>query len=504
MTASEKLTRLNEIIEEIEAYGNAIGKMNFDMECVAPPDGIERAGIDMAILGKHIHELTHSEEYQTLVCELYEERDKLDFPVNKLVEHLYDDYLKEKNISADLSYRADLVANTAYGKWLEAKKADDYSIFRDSFADVVAVTREIIATRENAKAIPYDNLLDDYEKGNTVEALDAFFAALRDRIVPLLRRISESGKTVRTDFMHRTMSVAEQEKLSEWLLEVEGLKKSALVLMTTEHPFTDNFGPFDVRVTTHYYEDNFISSAFSTLHEGGHALFMQGEPEEFCKVHADDAMSCAMHECVSRFFENIVGRSEGFVHFLYPKLNELSGNKLSDVTERELYEAVNEAKPSLIRVDADELTYCLHIMVRYEIEKLLVNGEITVDEVPALWNAKYKEYLGIDVPSDAVGCLQDVHWSGGVGGLGYFPSYALGSAYGAQILATMKKELDFDALVRKGDLHTIRDWMKEKVFSVASVMDPDEWIKHITGESLNTDYFCDYLEAKYADIYDLK
>ena len=503
MTTTEKLKRLHEIIDEIEAYGHAIGKLNFDMECVAPPDGIERAGEDMAILGKHVHELTHSEEFQTLVCDLYAAREELTLPQKKLAEHLYDDYLKEKNISADLAYRADLIANTAYGKWLEAKKASDYSLFRDSFADVVAVTREVIATRENKKPLPYDDLLDDYEKGNTSEALDKFFAALKSRIVPLMKRIAESKKTVRTDFMRRTMPIPEQEKLSEWLLDVEGLKKSALVLMTTEHPFTDNYGPWDVRVTTHYYEDNFISSAFSTLHEGGHALFMQGEPEQFYAEHVDNSMSCAMHECVSRFFENIVGRSEGFVHFLYPKLKELSAGKLDDVTERELYEAVNEARPSLIRTDADELTYCLHIMVRYEIEKALINGEITVDDVPALWNAKYKEYLGIDVPSDAEGCLQDVHWSGGVGGLGYFPSYALGSAYGAQILATMKKDIDFDALVRAGDICAIRDWMKEKVFSIASITDPDEWINRITGESLNTDYFCDYLETKYTDIYEL-
>lgn len=503
MTTAEKLTRLNEIIDEIEAYGHAIGKMNFDMECVAPPDGLERAGIDMAILGKHIHELTHSEEYQTLVCDLYAERGSLEFPVNKLVEYLYDDYIKEKNISADLSFRLDLAGNEGYEKWLAAKKADDYSLFRDAFAKNVALIREAIATRENAKPNAYDNLLDDFEKDNTTEKLDAFFAALRDRIVPLLRRIEESGHTVRTDFMSRTMPIAEQEKLSEWLLDVEGLKRSALVLMTTEHPFTDNYGPWDVRVTTHYYEDSFISAAFSTMHEGGHALFMQGEPELFYETHADNNMSCAMHETISRFFENIVGRSEGFVHFLYPKLKELSCGKLDDVSERELYEAVNEAKPSLIRTEADELTYCLHIMVRYEIEKRLVNGEITVDDVPAIWNAKYKEYLGVDVPSDKVGCLQDVHWSGSIGGLGYFPSYALGSAYGAQILAAMKKELDFDALVRAGDLAAIRDWMKEKVFSIASVTTPDEWIEQITGEPFNTDYFCDYLEAKYTDIYKL-
>ena len=500
MTNTEKLEKLFDILDERDAYRRAVGKLNFDLECVAPPDGLDCAGKDIAILGKRIYELTHSPEYETLVCELFADGDGLTPVQKKMIAHLHDAYEKEKNVSAELSYRYDLAASDAYNKWLEAKQADDFSLFRDSFAKMIELTREVVSTREKPKKTVYDDLLDDYEKGNDSVKLDEFFASLKKRIVPLLRRIAESGKNVRTDFMSRTMPIAEQQKLSEWLLDVEGLKKSALVLMTTEHPFTDNYGPWDVRVTTHYYEDNFISNVFSTLHEGGHALFMQGEPEEFYKNHADNAMSNAMHECVSRFFENLVGRSEAFIHFLYPKLKELSGGKLDDVTERELYEAVNEAKPSLIRMEADELTYCLHIMIRYEIEKLFINGEIAVDDIPALWNAKYKEYLGIDVPSDALGCLQDVHWTGGYG---YFPSYALGSAYGAQILAAMKKELDFDALVRRGDLPAIRDWMKDRVFSIASVTDPDEWIRAITGKSLNTDYFCDYLEAKYADIYGL-
>ena len=196
----------------------------------------------------------------------------------------------------------------------------------------------------------------------------------------------------------------------------------------------------------------------------------------------------------------LIGRSEAFVHFIYPKLQELSGGTFADVTERELYEAVNAAAPGLNRCDADELTYCLHILIRYELEKAFVNGEITVDEIPALWNAKYKEYLGVDVPDDASGCLQDVHWSGSYG---YFPSYALGSAYGAQILHTMQKELDVFGLAAKGDLLPIRDWLKEHVFSIASVSTPDEWIRAITGESLNVRYFLDYLEQKFSALYAL-
>ena len=212
-------------------------------------------------------------------------------------------------------------------------------------------------------------------------------------------------------------------------------------------------------------------------------------------------MTSAMHECISRFFENIVGRSEEFIHFVTPKLRELSGDTFADVSERELYEAVNIARPGLIRMEADELSYCLHILVRYELEKAFVNGDITVDEIPALWKTKYKEYLGVEVPDDARGCLQDVHWTGSYG---YFPSYALGNAYGAQILRTMEKDFDVHAAIRAGELTKLRDWLTEHVFGIGSMMTPDEWIRAITGESLNVNYYLDYLEEKFTKIYGLK
>ena len=371
---------------------------------------------------KQLFRLTHSKTYARLVTELAAGHEGLSPVQQKVVEHKNDAWQKGKNISAKLDYEMTLAYSRAYAKWLEAKKANDYSIFRDAFADLIGYTRKAIDLRDEKKATYYDACLDDYEKGGSIAQLDAFFGALKERIVPLLARIEKDGKPIRTDFMSRPCPIPQQEAFSKYLLELEGLRGSALVLMTTEHPFTTNFGPHDVRVTTHYYEENFVSNIFTTLHEGGHALFMQNEPEEFWREHTAGSMSNAMHECISRFYENIIGRSEAFIHFVYPKLQEISGDTFSDVSERELYEAVNIARPSLIRTEADELTYSLHILIRYELEKFMLNGEITVDEIPALWNAKYKEYLGLDVPDDAQGCLQDVHWTQSYG---YFPSYAL-------------------------------------------------------------------------------
>lgn len=500
MTNKQKIKQLQQLIEEQQVYQRSLGKLNFDLECCAPEEGMDQAGEDMAILGKQLYKLEHSKKYERLIVELHEDPEGLTPVQQKMIEHVYERYLKTKNFTPQFAYEMDVVMNKAYGQWLTAKKASDFSLFRDSFASVVDYTRKAIDLREQKYSTYYHACLDDYEKGGSEEQLDAFFDALKKRIVPLMHRIIQDGKPIREDFLNRPCPIYQQEAFSRYLLEKEGLRKTALVLMTTEHPFTTNFGPKDVRVTTHYYEDNFISNIFSTMHEGGHALFMQNEPEEFYREHADNAMSNAMHECISRFYENLIGRSEAFIHFIYPKLLELTGETFADVSERELYEAVNIARPSLIRTEADELTYCLHIMIRYELEKAFVNGKITVDEVPALWNAKYKEYLGIEVPDDASGCLQDVHWTGGYG---YFPSYALGNAYGAQILRTMEKDFDVFGVVAQGDLVKVLEWLKEHVFSCASVMDPDEWIRHITGESLNVNYYLDYLEDKYSKLYQL-
>lgn len=501
MTTSRNITALYRILDEIGVYRRSMEKLSFDMQCCAPEDGMAQAGEDIAVLGKRVYSLTHSTKYRELLLALHDSPDELTHIQKKLVEHLYDSYMREKNITAAFSFKLDSAKNRAYSQWLAAKKSGDYSIFRDNFRDVVELTRRSIELRDTKYPSYYDACLDDYEKGSSCVFLDEFFSAVKARVIPLLKRIERSGRVIRDDFLSRPCPISKQEEFSKYLLDIEGLKPSALVLMTTEHPFTTNFGPKDVRVTTHYYEENFVSNIFTTLHEGGHALFMQNEPEELVKNHADNAMSDAMHECISRFYENLIGRSAGFIHFIYPKFLELGGGAFDDVSEKELYEAVNIARPGLIRMEADELTYSLHILVRYELEKAFINGDISVDDVPRLWNEKYHEYLGIDVPNDTLGCLQDVHWTDSYG---YFPSYALGNAYGAQIYRRMNQDFDVDKAVSEGKLNRVLSWLTERVFNCASIMDPDEWIRSITGESLNVNYYLDYLENKFTRLYGLE
>lgn len=500
MTNAEKIARLYEIYQEINAYGRALGKLNYDMTCACPPEGMETAGQDMALLGKQIFALSHDNETVSLICELHQDGEGLTPLQKKFVDYLYKDYQKTKNFSPQFSYNFDLAKNNAYAKWLEAKKNSDFSIFRDALEQVIAYTRQAIESRDNKPDQLYNACLEDFERGTTIERDDDFFEALKACIIPLLRRIQDQGKTIRTDFLHRKVPVVRQEAISHWIVEKEGIRGSAFSLSTTEHPFTTNFGPKDVRIATHYHEENFVSNLFTMLHEGGHALFMQYEPEEFVDTLVYNHMTNGMHECVSRFFENSIGRSKGFIHYAFPTIQAYSQGVFDDVSEEEFYEGVNVAQPGLIRTEADELTYSLHICIRYELEKDLIGGTITVDHLPALWNAKYKEYLGVDVPDDAHGCLQDVHWTDS---FGYFPSYALGSAYGAQILATMNREFDVDKAVAEGRLCEVSEWFKKRVFARASITDPDEWLQDMTGEPFNVNYFLTYLNEKFTALYDL-
>ena len=501
MTNQQKWKALSRILDQRDVYYRTLGKLSFDQSCCAPEEGLEQAGEDMAIISQQCYKITHSKRYERLITELHEDASGLGHTEQKLISRLWEEHSKVKNIPPELDYEMNQVQAKAYGVWLSAKKRSNYSLFQPVFQQLVELTRKTIDLRDERYRSCYDALLDDYEKGGSIEQLDAFFDALKARIVPLVRRIVSEGKQIREDFLTRPCPIPEQEAFSRYLLELEGLRKSALVLMTTEHPFTTNFGPQDVRVTTHYYETDFISNIFTTLHEGGHALFMQNEPREFYENHAADRMTSSMHECISRFFENIVGRSEAFINYMTPALRRYSGDIFDDITPRELFEAVNVAEPDLVRMEADELTYGVHIMIRYELEKAFVNGEITVDEVPALWNAKYKEYLGLDVPDDEKGCLQDMHWTELYG---YFPSYALGNAYGAQILRTMQKDFDVFAAIEKGELKKVSDWLTEKVFSIASVSTVDQWLKAITGEGFNVNYYLDYLEEKFTALYGLE
>ena len=389
--------------------------------------------------------------------------------------------------------------NEAHVAWLEAKEKKDYSLFAPHLKKMIDFSKKFVDLRDEKKETTYDTILSDFEEGWNISRYDDFFNKLKEGLVPLIQKVTKSKVKIREDFLSYNVPIYKQDMFSRYLLEREGHTFNNLVLMTTEHPFTSGMSENDCRVTTHYYENNFLSNVYSIMHEGGHALFDLNEPKEFKKHHIAGHMTMAMHECMSRLFENMISRSEAFVHLIYPKFKELF-NEFEDVSEEELYLASNIARPSLNRCDADELTYSMHILIRYELEKEFINGKVNIKTLNKKWNKMYRDILGVKVPDDKEGILQDVHWTSTYG---YFPTYALGSAYAAQIYHKMNEEFNIDEAIRNDDIKKIVTWLKDHAWNIASIKTPDEWIKEVTGEEFNVQYYIDYLKEKYSRIYNL-
>ena len=317
-----------------------------------------------------------------------------------------------------------------------------------------------------------------------------------------MQKIKASKKKIRTDFLSRLVTDEAQRKMTEFLLQTMGFDFGRGCYSTSEHPFTTIPGKNDVRVTTHYYPNSFCSSLYSIIHEGGHALFEQNQPIEDFDYFIECNKTMGMHESVSRFYENRIGRSREFIELIYPKCKEIFPDVFYDVSEREFYEAVNVVNPSFIRTDADEFTYTFHIIIRYEMEKLMmdIGNNVETENLPKLWNDKYKQYLGIRPANDREGILQDVHWTSG---FGYFPAYAIGNMYNAMYYNKMKSEIDLSTAIKSGNFAMINRWMTDHVWVNANREDPKTWIKNITGREFTPDDFLDYLEEKYSEIYGL-
>ena len=496
----EKLKRLKEILALLKKYEHALGIMYFDFETIVPNDAREEEAEILDFFSNEHFKISSSDEMKELTQYLYDNKDKIEDPLDvSLINKLYDKYQKIKNITPEFDLKMSNIFSRSYNTWLKAKEAKDYNLFKDVFKEVIDIEKEAVGYRENKLPNYYDNLLNDCEEGLLQEDLDPFFKELKEGLIDLINRIKNSKHVIRRDFLNRKVPIHKQELFSKYLLELNGYNFNKGVLSTTEHPFTSDIAKNDARVTTHYHEDMVLSNIYSIIHEGGHAILMQNEREEDYEHFINDYVTNGMHESVSRFYENIIGRSKEYVHLIYPKFIEIF-DEFKDISEQELYEAINIVEPSLIRTEADEVTYGLHIIIRYEMEKMICNNQIQVEDIPAMWNKLYKDYLGVDVPNDAEGVLQDVHWTSG---FGYFPSYAIGNCYNAMYLKRLEKELPFKELILKGDFKTINLWMKDNVFIHANVLTPKEWIKELTGESLSPKAFLEYLNNKYKEIYKL-
>lgn len=498
ITLDEARTQLMALQRKMAAYEHAMGLIYYDGCTTAPKETADNRAVTMSVLSEEIYRQSTSEETAELLEFLDANRDDLSPDEKRMVYLLLKDIRNMKKIPMDeyVAYQELMVK--AEDVWARAKDASDFDMFCPYLEKLFAFQKRF-AKYIDPDMDPYDHCLNEFEEGLTMETCDRFFGKLRAGIVPLLKRIQDAEQ-IDDSIRHGYFPAAKQEELSYHLMKLIGLDLGHVGLSTTEHPFTTSLGSHhDERITTHYYENDFAFSMYSVIHEGGHALYDTGSSGELAYTVLDGGVSMSIHESQSRFYENIIGRSRAFCRLIFPELVRLFPEQMEGHDAEEFYRAVNKAQPSLIRTEADELTYSLHIMIRYELEKRIMHDELEVKDLPAEWNRLYKEYLGIDVPDDRRGVLQDSHWASGL--FGYFPSYALGNAYGAQFLAKMRETVDVDACIESGDFSPVNDWNREHIWKYGARFTPSELLERVYEAEFDPAYYIDYLEKKYNELY---
>ena len=496
----ELIDQLNALDHDMAAITYTESLLGFDSMTTASKDGVlARSEVISFISTLYFNTLINS-NVERLLQELSEFINELDDLSKAKYRHFKREYEKISPIPVKeyAEYQSLLVESS--NAWEEAKKANDFSLFAPYLEKVIKTTKKFINYRGYTDH-PYNTLLGDYEPGATVKMLDAFFEELKSSIVPLVQKIQNQPKP-QTHFLQNTFSIEAQEEFSLYIMESLGFKMDAGSLSESEHPFTQNMSPDDVRITTHFHENDLMNPIFSTIHETGHGLYEQNIAKTIGFSCLATGTSMGIHESQSRLYENNFGRSAAFWKAHMPQLKQLFPEIPADLTLETFTKAINKVAPSLIRIDADEVTYPLHIMVRYELEKLLVAQDIDISTLPKLWADKYEEYVGVRPTTDAEGILQDVHWSEGL--LGYFPSYALGSAYAAQFEHAIQKEFNLDQYLEEGNMDKILEWLVNHIHQYGSTLMPSEIIKEATGEAFNPKYFTDYLVKKYSLLYTIQ
>lgn len=474
----------------------ALAVLQWDQETYLPPKGAAFRGQQMATLSEISHEMFVRDSLGELLKRLSEDAG-LDEKQRRNIELTLEDYNKSKKYSSTFVRNLSEATSKSYHAWIEARKQNNFKLFEKELGDLINLKKEetqILGFRHH----PYDALLNEFEKGATVQWLDGLFNNLRQPLKELLDKI-QSKPAPDDGFLHQHFNRDDQWKFGIEMLKGIGFDFEAGRQDISEHPFTTNFNSEDVRVTTRVDENDFTLMTWSCLHEGGHALYEQGLPAAQYGLPLGEYCSLGIHESQSRLWENCVGRSQNFIQHIFPVILQYFP-QLNNTDAEQLYAAVNKVQPSLIRTESDELTYHFHVMIRYEVEKQLIEGSLGVRDIPSFWNEKYKQYLAVDVPDDKRGCLQDIHWSHG--SFGYFPTYSLGSLYAAQFFKHIQKHNpDLPQLIANGNYSIMHQWLQLNVYQYGRMYTSDGLCNKATGETLQQSYLIQYLTDKYAGIY---
>ncbi len=476
-------------------YASAV--LQWDQETYLPVKGNDMRGRQLATLSEIAHDLFIDEKLGETLVEL-NNSDNLTEKERRNIELTSEDYKRNKKFTGEFVRKMSEAINKSFHAWIQARKENSFTVFQQPLHELIELKKQeadILGYQNH----PYDALMNDYDKGLTVAIVDNVFNSLRPQLKNILDTI-QSKPQIDDSFLFKHF-----DKDNQWKFGMELLKRMHFDFEAgrqdiSTHPFTTSFNNGDVRLTTRIDENNVSNMAWSCIHEGGHGLYEQGLLADEYGLPLGEACSLSIHESQSRLWENCVGRGLPFWQHNFPMAQSFFPEQLKNISAEQFYKAINKAEPSLIRTEADELTYHFHVMIRYEIEKMLIDGTIKIKDIPAYWNEHYQTYLGVTVPDDLRGCLQDIHWSHG--SFGYFATYSLGSMYAAQLYAAIQRSnASIEKEIAEGNNKNVLNWLQKNIYVYGRQFTSEELCTKATGEPLNTTYFIDYATKKYAGIY---
>lgn len=489
-------------IKEIELLNEALALLEWDSQTGMPEASSGFRGETVGYLSGMAFERSVGPKVQEAIAYFDTHSDELSEVGLAVYKKVKEEYELNHSIPTDRMQAYNTALTNAHTSWLQARKSKDFAMMKDEIKTIIDFLKEFIPYWKKSEATDYDVLLNQYEPGLTVEKLDQIFDQVKTGIMEIRATVSEKGIAPRTDFLSRRVTKEQQKKFVTGISEQLGYDFSRGRLDDTVHPFMLDLNRNDARITTRWDETNFSMATFGVIHEAGHGIYEQSIDPKYDYTPLSTGASMGIHESQSLFNEIIIGSNKQFWRKQFSFFKKCTEGTFDDINFDTFYDSLKETKASLVRIEADSLTYPLHIIIRYEIEKMIFNENVSIEELPKIWNDKYEEYLGIRPENDLEGIVQDVHWSGG--SFGYFPSYALGYMYAAQLRHAMGKEIDVETVLASDDYSSIKKWLTEHIHQYGASRKPTQLILDATGEALNPQYLIDYMKSIYFDVYKIK
>ncbi len=499
-----EIQKLRERLIEISHIGSILQLVSWDQEVNMPAKVTDVRARSISYVSALIHNKFIAIDRDELLTRLVRALNagKIKGQNAVVVRETWRSYDRERKLPESFVRNLSETCSKSQSVWAKARRNNDFKLFLPWLEKIVDLKRkeaQYVGYRES----PYDALLDAFEPGMTASEVTEIFDGFKEFLIPFLQKIQKKQTKIDSKKIKGEFSLEAQKKFNAYIAKSIGFDFDAGRMDVSTHPFASGPHPYDVRLTTRYKDDDILYSIGSTIHETGHGLYEQGLPAEHFGTPLGESVSIGIHESQSRMWENIIGKSKPFWKYFYPKLQKEFPVPFRKLTLEEFYKIINRVAPSLIRTEADEVTYNLHVILRFEIERDMIEGRIKLEDLPKIWNKKMRDYLGIAVPNDTLGVLQDVHWS--TGGIGYFPTYSLGNLYSAQFYAKMKKDIpNIDLHISKGKFDQILSWLRKNIHTRGKTYHANDLAKVVTGEHLTAKYWNEYIQKKYSHIYSLK